>query len=59
MSAPVRTGLSFADRNDPRIGANRADVDIPISMVNLGIITKRTRTLSPAVMEFIKHLKAP
>ena len=35
------------------------DVDIPISMVNLGIITKRSRTLSPAVMEFIKYLKAP
>lgn len=35
------------------------DVDMPISMVNLGIITKRSRTLSPAVMEFIKYLKAP
>lgn len=35
------------------------DVDIPISMVNLGIITRKAKILSPAVMEFIKYLKTP
>ena len=32
-------------------------VDLSISMVNLGIITKKSKTLSPAVIEFIGYLK--
>jgi len=32
-------------------------VDLSISMVNLGIITKKSKTLSPAVIEFIAYLK--
>jgi DNA-binding transcriptional LysR family regulator len=35
------------------------DVDLPMSMVNLGVITKRTRIFSPAVMEFLSCLKNP
>ena len=35
------------------------DVDLPMSMVNLGVITKRTKIFSPAVMEFLRHLKNP
>lgn len=35
------------------------DVDLPMSMVNLGVITKRTRIFSPAVMEFLSYLKKP
>ena len=32
-------------------------VDLSISMVNLGIITRKSKTLSPAVIEFIRYLK--
>ena len=29
-------------------------IDLPISLINLGIITRKSKTLSPAVVEFLK-----
>lgn len=32
-------------------------VDFPVSLINLGIITRKAKPLSPAVMEFLNYLK--